>query len=339
MNYKLMFAAVAVFVTCVAAQADVFSLGPGLTNLEMAAVGDAGNAADTRHNNISVGSVSYDYNIGKYEVTAAQYVDFLNHKAKTDPYGLYNSLMADTSSYFDGCNIQRDGSDGNYTYTVGRGIQSDLANWGNRPVNYISYWDACRFTNWLSNGQGDGNTETGAYTLDGYMGTDGRTIQRNANWTWAVTSEDEWYKAAYYKGGGPDVGYWLYPTQSDSIITSMANYELLSVGHPTDVGTYAYSSVYGTYDQGGNVLEWTEAWWYGDSSVHRIVRGGYYSNDASVLESPMRYIGDGIATNEYAVLGFRVSQVVPEPYSVVTLFVGIGGFGMVGFKKKRSQSC
>ena len=88
----------------------------------------------------------------------------------------------------------------------------------NRPVNYVSFWDACRFANWLHNGQptgaqGAGTTETGAYTLDGYNGIDGRTIQRNAGWKWAVTSEDEWYKAAYYKGGSTNAGYWDYPTQ------------------------------------------------------------------------------------------------------------------------------
>jgi len=33
----------------------------------------------------------------------------------------------------------------------------------------------------------------------------------------AVTSEDEWYKAAYYKGGGIDAGYWDIPTSSDAL--------------------------------------------------------------------------------------------------------------------------
>ena len=44
--------------------------------------------------------------------------------------------------------------------------------WAGRPVNYVSYWDSCRFANWLNNGQptgpqGAGTTETGAYTLNG----------------------------------------------------------------------------------------------------------------------------------------------------------------------------
>ena len=37
------------------------------------------------------GSVQYNYAMGTYDVTAAQYVQFLNAVAKTgDPYGLYN---------------------------------------------------------------------------------------------------------------------------------------------------------------------------------------------------------------------------------------------------------
>ena len=143
-------------------------------------------------------------------------------------------------------------------------------------MNYVSYWDSCRFANWLGNGQGRlATTETGAYTLNGYNGDDGRTIQRNAGWKWAVTSEDEWYKAAYYKGGRTNAGYWLYPTQSNTHPWSAtwhdasgnnANYYSTGtypIGSPyyrTDVGEFQNSaSAYGTFDQGGNVWEWNEA--------------------------------------------------------------------------------
>ena len=81
----------------------------------------------------------------------------------------------------------------------------------------MSFWDACRFCNWLHNGQGDGDTEDGAYTLKGYRGTDGRKVKRNPGAKWFIPNEDEWYKAAYYdpqKPGGP--GYWDYPTRSDT---------------------------------------------------------------------------------------------------------------------------
>ena len=89
--------------------------------------------------------MDHAYAIGKYEVTAGQYTEFLNAKAKTDTYGLYNTNMwSDTY----GCKIQQTGSSGSYAYSV-------AADYANRPVNYVSFWDAARFTNWLHNGQGE----------------------------------------------------------------------------------------------------------------------------------------------------------------------------------------
>src|ERR1700756_3168122 len=41
-----------------------------------------------------IGSVSYNYSIGQYDVTVGQYTAFLNAVAATDTYGLYDSGMA-----------------------------------------------------------------------------------------------------------------------------------------------------------------------------------------------------------------------------------------------------
>ena len=100
--------------------------------------------------------MSYAYSIGKYDVTNAQYAEFLNAKAtSSDPYGLWNSYM---SSDAEG-GINRSGS-GPYTYTVKPGQ-------GNQPVVDVTWYDAIRFANWLNNGQGNGDTETGTYTITG----------------------------------------------------------------------------------------------------------------------------------------------------------------------------
>jgi hypothetical protein len=37
--------------------------------------------------------VSYIYDIGKFEITAGEYAEFLNAVAHTDTYGLYNTSM------------------------------------------------------------------------------------------------------------------------------------------------------------------------------------------------------------------------------------------------------
>jgi formylglycine-generating enzyme required for sulfatase activity len=334
-----------------AASANVFNLGPGLTNLETVRVGDPGNVGELSGPGAGgyggpdriCGAVAYTYNIGKYEVTAAQYTDFLNKVAKTDTYGLYNSCMSNPSGSW-GCNVQRTGNSGNYSYTV-------ASEWANRPVNYVSFWDACRFANWLGHGQPTGlqstsTTERGAYTLDGYIGSDGRAIQRNAGAKWAVTSEDEWYKAAYYKGGGTNAGYWDYSTNSDTAPSNVgsdgyadpgnhANYWNggYTIGNPyyrTNVGEFENSaSAYGTFDQGGNVFEWNEAVLYPDPDyVFRGERGGGFG-DGCIQAS---YRDGDEPSREWYCGGFRLSQ-VPEPSSLLALLGGLAG--LIGLRRRR----
>ena len=66
--------------------------------------------------------------IGKHEVTAAQYCEFLNAVAATDTYGLYNTNMWTHNA---GCKIERSGLPGGYTYVVAQ-------DWADRPVNFVS---------------------------------------------------------------------------------------------------------------------------------------------------------------------------------------------------------
>ena len=163
-------------------------LVPGMASAEVTfdwvTVGDPGNAADTT----GYGAVADVYRISAHETTNAQYAEFLNAKAASDTLDLYSPNMG---SGFGG--ITRSGSSGSYTY-------SPIAGRENMPVNYVSFFDSTRFTNWLHNGQGSGDTETGAYTLLGgtALPSNGLTLTRNAGATLFVPSEDEWYKAAYY---------------------------------------------------------------------------------------------------------------------------------------------
>ncbi len=184
--------AVAVAVASGAAVADI--------TIETVPVGNAGNLPDMRTQSDGTsgyGAVAYEYNIGKYEVTAGQYKDFLNAKAGVDTYALYNSEMW-SSSY--GCQIERYAGSG----TSGAPYQYRVASdWANRPVSCVSRGDSARFANWLHNGQPTTGvqdattTEDGAYYLNGATtNTALMAVSREADWTWAITSEDEWYKAA-----------------------------------------------------------------------------------------------------------------------------------------------
>jgi len=327
-------------------QANVFNMPTGLTSLETVPVGDPGNAGEWSGQSYGgygpdrvCGAVGYDYRIAKYEVTAGQYTEFLNAVAKNDTYGLYDANM--WSSPF-GCKIQQSGSSANYTYSV----TSDYAN---RPVNFVNYYDACRFANWLHNNQptgaeGAGTTETGAYTMTS-DGIANNTIVRNADWKWAVTSEDEWYKAAYYKGGGVNAGYWDYATRSNAApgqnmadaSGNNANYQTAPNAWPIDSGEY-YTTVagefqnshssYGTFDQTGNVYEWTET----ILTDGRILRGGGFANPEQYQRASWRdsYSWWGSDSN----FGFRVVG-VPEPGSLTMLFAGT--IGLLGYASWRRR--
>jgi formylglycine-generating enzyme required for sulfatase activity len=293
-------------------------------------VGNAGNANDTT----GFGAVSYDYLVATTEVTNSQYAEFLNAKAVSDPLALYNTNMGSNARG----GITQSGVSGSFTY-------APKTNMGDKPVNYVTWYDSIRFANWLHNGQGAGDTETGAYTLDGGTPTpsNGLTVTRNSGATWFLTSEDEWYKSAYHQPsaqGGDSDDYWLYPTASNSAPTgatansvgdisnpgaNVANYlsgaDWNSLnGNVTTVGSAGplSDSFYGTADQGGNVFEWNEAL---ISGSFRGRRGGSWVFDSFNLQSSVRY--DNSPSEEFDSIGFRVAT-VPEPSTGVLAVVACG---------------
>jgi formylglycine-generating enzyme len=296
-------------------------------------VGNPGNAGQIMPQG-TFGAVNYDYRIATTEISNAQYVEFLNAKAKADPYELYSPPM--TSQTWGG--IMRSGSPGAYTYAVkpdaiGEGSGGSDFSYAQKPVVYVSWYDAIRFANWLHNGQGAGNTETGAYTILGGTPTptNGPSITRNANAKWFLPTENEWYKAAYYDGASatyyenatasaihPNNNLPSADTGNSANFVSSGDYTTSNFSYPyTDVGAYTQSaSAYGTFDQAGNVYEWNETLF---SAEERIRRGGVWSNSDIQSEHRSRRF----ATQHDEFIGFRIATVIPEPSSVVLILVAV----------------
>jgi hypothetical protein len=122
-------------------------------SMDWVSVGDINNDPDPA---TGYGSVDHAYNIGTHEVTLGQYTEFLNATAASDPYGLYTPYMATIPNI---AGISQCGSSGSFSYSV---IGS-----ANRPVTWMSWFDAARMANWMHNGQGSGSTEMGVYSLNG----------------------------------------------------------------------------------------------------------------------------------------------------------------------------
>jgi MYXO-CTERM domain-containing protein len=329
----------------VAAFAAVTGLGASVASatitMDWVTVGNAGNAPDPT---TGFGSVGHEYRIGTYEVTNEQYATFLNSVAASDPNGLYMNLMG--SDPYGG--ITRSGSDGSYTYAV-------RSNMGNKPVNFVDWYDTVRMANWMTNGQpigaqNSGTTESGVYTLTGR--TSIVAITRNLSDPNQVflPTEDEWYKAAYHQPaaqGGDVDDYWLYATMSNSVPTVAMATAIGDIANPganvvnylngadwngmdgnvTTIGSAGNSSFYGAFDMNGNVIEWNETL----IGAARGFRGGSFLFDEINMRSSFR--GTFNAINSFNPrAGFRFASPVPGPGSAALLGLG----GLIATRRRRS---
>ncbi|KAL4548922.1 hypothetical protein Ndes2526B_g01459 [Nannochloris sp. 'desiccata'] len=270
----------------------------------MVQVGDAGNPADLT----GFGKVDYEYRIGKYPITIQQYTDFLNAVAVTDTYSLYDAKMATNLNI---AGIKQSGATGSFSYSV---IENS-GDSANRPGCYMTWWRACRFVNWMANGQPNGaqgskTTEDGTYAVNGALSGNAKPINAiNPNTgkgpVYYITREDEWYKSAFYNAQSQT--YYRFATQSNEnpgnaigskynqanyinpeglMCTTQSPDLLTTINYLTDVGAFTGSaSYYGTFEQNGNVWEWNDI---PDLVAYRILRGGGWTSYAGYMEASYR---------------------------------------------------
>jgi formylglycine-generating enzyme required for sulfatase activity len=204
----------------------------------------------------------------------------------------------------------------------------------------------------MNGATGTSSTETGAYTLNN--ATSGNAPAVNPGATFYVPTEDQWYKAAYYKGGSTNAGYWDYATQSNTAPTAVtsgttgigsagstgnfANYNRGADwngqdGNVTTVGTNGGPSAYGAFDMSGNLVEWNDL--TGSAGSSRGLRGGRWNGLAVGLSSSSG--GTGGPSDENGNVGFRLASPVPvpEPSTCVMALAGLacGGYSM--FRRRR----
>jgi formylglycine-generating enzyme required for sulfatase activity len=265
--------------------------------MDFVTIGNAGNAAD----NTGMGSVGYNYRIGKYETTNSQ----------------WNTFTAAAGA--------PTGNDGGYSSSASfTGAQ--------QPTNCVSWYETLQFCNYLTTG----DKSKGAYQFSGdntnpgnFLGINRTAAQTAYGTIYVIPTEDEWYKAAYFKPNGS--GYSLYANGTNvAPSTSDSCYSIYS--SPWDVGTGTMEQN-STFDMMGNLFEWNETLLsfyipgYGDITG-RGNRGGSYSQPSDYL-APYGF-GIGMPSVETDWIGLRVAS-IPEPTTL--LLLGFGALSLIRRKK------
>lgn len=177
---------------------------------------------------MGVGRVPYEYQIAETELTIAQWVTFLN---TVDPKGRNRHHLWDAAQ---SSHVWPKYGSINRNKRAPRGQRYYVASpeWANKPYNVADFARAARFANSMNNGRViktrhkiisvrkghrvvrttftvrlSPKTETGMYTMSNRKAT--RTSKKG----FAISSQNEWIKAAYFdpQGGGKH-SYWGYPT-------------------------------------------------------------------------------------------------------------------------------
>jgi formylglycine-generating enzyme required for sulfatase activity len=220
----------------------------------------------------------------------------------------------------------------------------------------------------------DYTSDNGAYTLS----IDGSniTVTKDSSARYYLSTENEWYKAAYHKGGSIAGNYWLYATQNNGLpvrvassttgvavrpTSYIANLTSTGVGGTTSVGFYGVASAYGTYDQTGNAYEWVEAPNIAGNTNLTLRGGSYQSSFGGNGTKDDRVIGPSSSSNfslRQTSTGFRIAAketfIGPEDiaYPVVNTRINIDsieigndynnasstGYGSVAYKYRISKS-
>ena len=130
---------------------------------------------------------------GTCETAIALCTQLLNSEELTEPHPLSNARMG-TDAHVAG--MSRSGAVG----TTAHSLPTNAAS-GSRPSMYASRLVASRFASWAANGSPAGSTEESCALVGGQTSGDAVAAFAGVIFTTSISTEDEWYKTAYYKSG------------------------------------------------------------------------------------------------------------------------------------------
>ncbi|MDX2115764.1 MAG: SUMF1/EgtB/PvdO family nonheme iron enzyme, partial [Planctomycetota bacterium] len=264
-----------------------------------ATVTHPGNQPYMHPDGFPIGRVDYEYQIGRTEITNAEWAEFANAYNVERPFPQGSSFYGNSIRYRNGRFVAISG-------------QQD------KPVSIRATF-AARYANWLHN---DKRTdiaafESGAYdtsTFDEYW--DDITPHLPGARYWLPT-HDEWVKAAHFdpdRHGDNQPGYWMFPTTSDTYPLQALPWK----GGETSAGTAFYlpvasyrdvQSPWGLWDSSGGQDEWTET----------VIEGSPWDEASGPAHGFLERQKDSVnGWDIYApTAGLRLARNVPAPSSVL----------------------
>lgn len=290
-------------------------------------IGDVDNPAIHRDNTtwyaIGRGSVGYRYRISKYEVTTAQWMEFVNTF----------STQSDGMGSFARPTFWGAAQDDTYHGPGTRYVLRNDPNAGRMPVFGLTWHEAAYFVNWLQNGKSsspdaiaDGVYDTSTFnTHPGGAFDDQRTHHPDARF-W-IPTWDEWLKAAHYnpateswnewpstqnmplESGPPGVG-----DTSAGIDSNECGPEFSFCPFDIPLGAYDTVSSYGMFDASGGTTEWTEEVYRDEWRIGEGVYAGGFT-DPTNIDSV--YWFDTRPPDAPGFMGLRIAGLVPAPGTAV----------------------
>jgi len=344
------FAWVAALCSAPIARADVDPVS-GVDLVRVGAVGNAPWAGDGTLGDRAIGrgSVGYEYSIGKYEVTTAQWVEFFNAAFDRSDGPLPNL----TPPTHWGAVSTTPNNPGGQRWRVPAGNEM-------MPVGNISWRMSAMLCNWYENHKSTDRSAfmNGAYDVStfGYSGTTFTDqFYHNPGAHYWIPTWDEWLKAAHYdpnKNGPGEAGWWKFAMKRDTYPAygppgamvdgelAQANAGWTSIDFPgydplsVPLGAYPNApSPWGLLDAAGGSSEWTEEIRFvvGLYPTFRGIDGS--SRITSTGPDFVNFIGAEYPSINLLDYGFRIASSVPAPGSCA---LAVGLLATCARRKRRS---
>jgi formylglycine-generating enzyme required for sulfatase activity len=300
------------------------------------------------------GAVGYTYNIGRMEVTSAQWAEFLTAvNARVTPLSLPTGTRISTPVSW--------GGRADPTYT-GPGTRYIATGDELVPVGGINWRASAIYCNWLHNGKSTDPSAffTGAYDVSTFSASDFPTFTdqatRSPNAKYWIPSLDEWMKAVHYdpnknNGDGTFGGWWEQPNGTNIPLTygpplgfpggnianqANAGFDLPNGGDQfIPLGSYpSVTTPWGLLDAAGATTEWTESIRVIPGfGMTRIADGSAFGRGTLSADSASLY-GDFSPRATIGLLGLRVAT-VPAPGVGLT---AVGSFWYLVLRRRRGSA-